>query len=125
MERMKETVMLYQTFLEQMPYCVKYYYDSNKIVVENRDYQPIYEGLAPSELDCKSAFHAFACPKPDCYRDNADCLQCYLYDDNKEPIFKKGGANYYEKRMEKYLERKERLGQFLLNVKATKLSFMH
>lgn len=55
-----------------MPYCVKYYYDSNKIVVENRDYQPIYEGLAPSELDCKSAFHAFACPKPDCYVDNGD-----------------------------------------------------
>ena len=117
--------MLYQVFLEQMPYCVKYYYDSNKIVVENRDYQPIYEGLAPSELDCKSAFHAFACPNPDCYIDNADCLQCYLYDDNKEPIFKKGGANYYEKRMGKYLERKERLGQFLLNVKSTELSFMH
>lgn len=116
--------MEYKSFREEMPYCVKYYHENNSIVVENRDYQSIYEGLVPSDMDCKSAFHSFACPLDDCYRDNTDCLQCYLYDDNKEPIFKKGD-NYFKKRMEKYLERKELLERFLLQVKSTKLSFMH
>lgn len=117
--------MLYQTFREEMPYCVKYYYNSNIVVVENRDYQPIFEGFFPSDLDCKSAFRAFSCPLPDCYRENGEYLQCYLYDDGKQPVFKKNKIDYYEIRMNKYLERKERLEQFLLHVKATKLSFMH
>ena len=109
-----------------MPYCVKYYYDDKTVVVENRDYLPIYEGLVLSDLDCKNAFHTFACPLDDCFRDNAEYLHCYLYDDNKEPIFKKGGVSYYENRMDKYLERKGRLWQFLVdNVRATKPSYMH
>jgi hypothetical protein len=118
--------MLYQVFLEQMPYCVEYHNETNSIVVKNRDYQPIYEGLVLSDLDCKSAFRSFACPLDDCFRENTEYLQCYLYDDNKEPVFKKGGVSFYENRMDKYLERKERLWQFLVdNVRATKPTFMH
>lgn len=117
--------MLYQDFIETMPYCAEYYYESNLVLVKNRDYQSIFKGVASEGLDCKGTFRSFACPMPDCYREHAEYLQCYLYDDDKEPIFKKGGTTYYEKRMEKYLERKERLEQFLLNVKSTKLSFMH
>lgn len=107
-----------------MPYCVEYYYQTNLVLVKNYDYHPIYEGLLSTSVDCKSAFHSFACPNPACYIENSDYLQCYLHD-KKQPIFKKGGNSYYQARMEKYLERKDRLGQFLLNVKATKLSFMH
>lgn len=107
-----------------MPYCVKFYYKTNSLIVANRDYHPIFEGIAPLGLDCNSAFRSFACPLPDCFRDYPEYLECFLYDDSKQPIFKKNNC-YYEIRMNKYLERKERLEQFLLNVRSTKLSFMH
>ena len=117
--------MLYQDFIETMPYCVEYYYESNLILVKNRDYHPIYEGIVLCDLDFKSAFYAFSCPLPDCYRDFKEYLQSYLYDDDKQPIFNKKGT-FNTKRMGKYLERKERLWQFLVaNVRATKPSIMH
>ena len=64
--------MLYQVFLEQMPYCVEYHNETNSIVVKNRDYQTIYEGLVLSDLDCKSASRSFACPLDDCFRENTE-----------------------------------------------------
>lgn len=117
--------MLYQTFREQMPYCVYYYFNTNLVVVKNRDYQPIYEGEVGEGVNCESAFRVFSCPLPDCYRNCEEYLQSYLYDDDKQPIFNKKGSRNVS-RMDKYLERKERLWQFLVdNVRATKSSFMH
>ena len=115
--------MVYQDFRENYPYCVNFYYNNNLLVVQNRDYKPIFEGVVPSGLDIKRELLSFVCPLPDCFREAGDYLQCYLYDDGKEENFK--NCKYYKRRMDKYLERKERLEQFCEYVKATKLSYMH
>lgn len=113
-----------QYFQEVMPYCVYYYFETKLVMVKNKNSQCIYEGLLVTDTDCRTAFRAFSCPFPDCYRDNAVCLQSYLYDE-KRPIFKKGNT-YNKKRMNKYYERHNLLWRFLLeNVKETKPSFMH
>ena len=117
--------MLYQVFRETMPYCVYYYFNNNLVAVKNRDYQTIYEGVVVEGVDCESAFRAFSCPLPDCYRNCEEYLQSYLYDDDKQPVFNKKGS-YSTTRLDKYLERKEQLWQFLVdNVRATKPSIMH
>ena len=116
--------MLYQDFLETMPYCAYYYYETKLVVVKNKNSQCIYEGLMVTNADCKDAFRAFSSPLPDCYRDTNEYLQSYLYDENK-PIFRNRNS-YNEKRMNEYMERHNLLWRFLLdNVKETKPSYMH
>lgn len=116
--------MDYQGFRETMPYCVYYYYETKLVVVKNKDSRCIYEGIMVKNADCKDVFRAFSCPLPDCFRDTDEYLQSYLYDE-KSPIFKNGNS-YYEKRMNKYMERHNLLWRFLLdNVKETNPSIMH
>lgn len=115
--------MEFQDFQEYYPYCVYFYFENNYLVVRNALNQPIFEGVVPPGMDIKSELLSFVCPLPDCFRETPDYLQCYLYDDNKEPIFKNGCVN--KGRMDKYLVRKERFERFRVQVKATKLSYMH
>ena len=106
-----------------MPYCVYYYYETKLVVVKNKDSRCIYEGLLVKDTDCKTAFLAFSCPLPNCYKETLDYLQSYLYDEDK-PIFKNG--KYNKRRMAEYERRKEILWHFLVNnVSETTLSYMH
>lgn len=122
--------MSYQDFLNNYPYCVEYYFGTKSIVVKNGNYAVIAEYYAQEGLDFKcftNAFKSFCFNKKDCFQKYEDekFLKCYLYDKYKSQIFKKGGISYNETRMNKYMERKNKLDRFLLNFKSNGLSFMH
>ena len=97
--------MLYQDFIELIPYHVKYYFESKKLIVENSDYQPIFEGLVPKRFDKDKLFSAIADSRPDCIREH----ECFLFDDETSPVaneegFSKSLFEEYEMRLGALIE---------------------
>lgn len=71
-------------FEKHLPYCVDV--KESHVMILNRHYEMLAEGVIPYDADIKESFKAVASPCYDCYREIEDGFRCYLYDSQDNPF---------------------------------------
>lgn len=93
-------------------YCVEFI--DRRITVRNFNYEMIFEGIAPDDLDIISELSG--CESPEEYQ--KDSQHIYLYNSNTNP-FDKQRDDYNPVLMSQYSHREMKLKEFLRKIKRT------
>ena len=71
-------------FEKHLPYFVEV--NGSRVMIMNRQYELLAEGVIPHDLDIRDSFRDVASPCEDCYRESNDDFKCYLYDAKDNPF---------------------------------------